>query len=342
MDRVSRALAGKEILVTGATGFLGQPLLEKILWSAPEVERIHVLIRPKRPFGGEVQTPAERLRRELFQSSVFDRLRYRHGEEFERFLEKKLVAVGGDISQERLGMDPAVREDLLHRLDLIINSAAVVSFDAPLDDALELNTRGAGRVAEFAAECDARRARPRVDRLRVRRERPVDPRDDPPRRSPLRRSLSRPRHFAIPTMTSRGSRRSSPACASRANGPEVRRELVEALVQRRRRRGGSREPRREAIENLRDRWIENRLVEEGMKLARERGWNDTYTYTKALGEQMVAAERAATCPWRSSGRRSSSRACPSPLPDGSTGCVWRIPLIAAIGKGRLRSLPLDP
>ncbi|HEU4463903.1 MAG TPA: SDR family oxidoreductase, partial [Gemmatimonadota bacterium] len=153
MDRVSRALAGKEILVTGATGFLGQPLLEKILWSAPEVERIHVLIRPKRPFGGEVQTPAERLRRELFQSSVFDRLRYRYGDDFERFLEEKLVAVGGDISQERLGMDAAVREDLLHRLDLIINSAAVVSFDAPLDDALELNTRGAGRVAEFAADC---------------------------------------------------------------------------------------------------------------------------------------------------------------------------------------------
>ena len=48
-------------------------------------------------------------------------------------------------------MDPAVREDLLHRLGLIINSAAVVSFDAPLDDALELNTRGAGCVAEFAA-----------------------------------------------------------------------------------------------------------------------------------------------------------------------------------------------
>ena len=124
MDRVSRALAGKEILVTGATGFLGQPLLEKILWSAPEVERIHVLIRPKRPFGGEVQTPAERLRRELFQSSVFDRLRYRYGDDFERFLEEKLVAVGGDISQERLGVDPAVREDLLHRRSVAQEIAA--------------------------------------------------------------------------------------------------------------------------------------------------------------------------------------------------------------------------
>src|SRR5918996_1108305 len=154
MDRVARALSGKEILVTGATGFLGQPLLEKILWAAPEVEGIHVLIRPKRPFGGEVQPPAERLRRELFQSSVFDRLRYRYGDDFERFLEEKLVAVGGDISQDRLGMDPVVREELRHRLGLIINSAAVVSFDAPLDDALALNTRGAGRVADFAAECD--------------------------------------------------------------------------------------------------------------------------------------------------------------------------------------------
>ena len=85
VDRVAEFLRGKKLLVTGATGFLGQPLLEKILWSAPDVERIHVLIRPKRPFGGEMLSSAERLEREIFPSSVFDRLRDRHGEEFESY-----------------------------------------------------------------------------------------------------------------------------------------------------------------------------------------------------------------------------------------------------------------
>jgi long-chain acyl-CoA synthetase len=340
MDRVSRALAGKEILVTGATGFLGQPLLEKILWSAPDVERIHVLIRPKRPFGGEVQTPAERLRRELFQSSVFDRLRYRYGDDFERFLEQKLVAVGGDISQDRLGIDPALREELHHRIDLIINSAAVVSFDAPLDDALSLNTRGAGRVADFAAECDAaalihvstayvcgasdqsipetiHHAAPHSEeRFPIRGFR--DPDDDLAR---IEETVARVRE--------------------QGNGPEVRRELVEALVQRRRRRGGSREPRREAIENLRDRWIENRLVEEGMKLARERGWNDTYTYTKALGEQIVLRRRG-TVPLAIVRPAIIESSLSEPSPGWLDGLRMADPLIAAIGKGRLRSLPLDP
>ncbi|HET6618234.1 MAG TPA: SDR family oxidoreductase, partial [Gemmatimonadota bacterium] len=271
MGRVSRALHGKEILVTGATGFLGQPLLEKILWAAPEVERIHVLIRPKRPFGGEVQTPAERLHKELFQSSVFDRLRYRYGDDFERFLEEKLVAVGGDISQPELGIDPVRREELRRRLDLIINSAAVVSFDAPLDDALELNTRGAGRVAAFAAACE-KAALIHVSTAYVcgasdqsipETIHHAAPESDEP--FPARRFSDPDRDLArIEEIVAR--------VREQGNGPEVRRELVEALVQRRRRRGGSREPRREAIENLRDRWIENHLVEEGMKWARERGW----------------------------------------------------------------------
>ncbi len=340
MDRVSRALAGKEILVTGATGFLGQPLLEKILWSAPEVERIHVLIRPKRPFGGEVQTPAERLRRELFQSSVFDRLRYRYGDEFERFLEEKLVAVGGDISQERLGMDPAVREDLLQRLDLIINSAAVVSFDAPLDDALELNTRGAGRVAEFAAACDDA-ALIHVSTAYVCGASDQSIPETIHHAAPDSEDLFPVRGFRDPDEDLARIEAIVASVREQGSSPEVRRVLAVALVQRRRRRGGSREPRRETIENLRGRWIENRLVEEGMKLARERGWNDTYTYTKALGEQMVLRRRGAV-PLAIVRPAIIESSLSEPSPGWLDGLRMADPLIAAIGKGRLRSLPLDP
>jgi long-chain acyl-CoA synthetase len=340
VDRVSRALSGKEILVTGATGFLGQPLLEKILWAAPEVERIHVLIRPKRPFGGEVQSPGERLRRELFQSSVFDRLRYRYGDDFEAFLESKLVAVGGDISQEGLGIDPAVREDLQQRLDLIINSAAVVSFDAPLDDALELNTRGAGRVARFAAECE-HAALIHVSTAYVCGASHESIPETIHHAAPDSAEPFPERAFRDPDLDLQRIEEIIARVREQGNGPEVRRELVEALVLRRKRRGGAREPRRETIENLRGRWIENRLVEEGMKWARERGWNDTYTYTKALGEQMVLRHRGdvALAIVRPAIIESSLL---EPSPGWLDGLRMADPLIAAIGKGRLRSLPLDP
>lgn len=38
----------KSILVTGTTGFLGKVLLEKILYSLPEVNTIYILIRGKK------------------------------------------------------------------------------------------------------------------------------------------------------------------------------------------------------------------------------------------------------------------------------------------------------
>jgi len=40
MNRIKEALENKTIFITGATGFLGQPLVEKILRIAPGVERL--------------------------------------------------------------------------------------------------------------------------------------------------------------------------------------------------------------------------------------------------------------------------------------------------------------
>ena len=53
--------AETRVLVTGATGFLGQSLVEKILWSVPDVRRIYVLIRAQPQLGGRVRLAQERL-----------------------------------------------------------------------------------------------------------------------------------------------------------------------------------------------------------------------------------------------------------------------------------------
>ena len=155
MARIAKFLAGKRILITGATGFLGQPLIEKILWSAPDVGKIYVLIRPKYKFGGRVLDAQKRLEKELYSSTAFTpRLQGRYREGLENFLREKLVAVAGDISKPDLGIQEDELERLKGEIDVIINSAAVVSFDASLDDALELNIFGAGKVAELASGCD--------------------------------------------------------------------------------------------------------------------------------------------------------------------------------------------
>lgn len=39
---------GKTLFITGASGFMGKVLVEKLLYSCPGVTRIYVLMRPKR------------------------------------------------------------------------------------------------------------------------------------------------------------------------------------------------------------------------------------------------------------------------------------------------------
>jgi fatty acyl-CoA reductase len=50
---------GKNIFVTGATGFLGMALIEKLLRACPDVGTIYVLVRPKK--GKEVSARLEEL-----------------------------------------------------------------------------------------------------------------------------------------------------------------------------------------------------------------------------------------------------------------------------------------
>src|SRR5260221_73799 len=59
---IAQSLTGKRIFITGATGFLGRVLVEKLLWSAPEVGKLLLLIRADRERGAE-----ERLRSPCFR-----------------------------------------------------------------------------------------------------------------------------------------------------------------------------------------------------------------------------------------------------------------------------------
>jgi fatty acyl-CoA reductase len=37
---------GRSVFITGATGFMGKVLVEKLLRSCPEIDRLYLLIRP--------------------------------------------------------------------------------------------------------------------------------------------------------------------------------------------------------------------------------------------------------------------------------------------------------
>ncbi|MBA2625514.1 MAG: SDR family oxidoreductase, partial [Acidimicrobiia bacterium] len=141
---IAEALAGRRLLVTGSTGFLGTALVERLLRSVPGCE-LALLVRPGRRSSAE-----QRVRREVLRNDAFDRWRREladRGASFDDEVARRVTVVAGDVGLEGLGLDDAGR-GVLTSCDVVLHSAAAVAFDAPLDSAVEVNLLGPQRVAK--------------------------------------------------------------------------------------------------------------------------------------------------------------------------------------------------
>lgn len=97
---IRQFLNGRTLLITGATGFLGKVLVEKILYEQPDVSHIYLLMQPR----GN-QTAHDRLIEQVIPSDAFARLRDRLGEGYHDFMTSKLTAVEGRLGLPALGID---------------------------------------------------------------------------------------------------------------------------------------------------------------------------------------------------------------------------------------------
>jgi alcohol-forming fatty acyl-CoA reductase len=89
--------AGKTILITGCTGFLGKMLLEKLMRSC-DVRRIYIMIRAKKGM-----TLEGRLEEEIYQSELFQEAFYRDSTLRAR-LQQVVQPIPGDIGAKNLGL----------------------------------------------------------------------------------------------------------------------------------------------------------------------------------------------------------------------------------------------
>ena len=329
--------AGKTVLLTGATGLVGRVLLEKILRDLPDVHRVYVLIRPKAGRSGSTVSAEGRLSQEILGSSAFDPLRQLQGEAFSALAAEKIVAVAGDLSEEHLGLDAPPRQQLQEEVQVIINCAAVVAFDAALGTALELNTLGPLRVLEFARGCkEPIVAHVSTCYVNGTRQGPVgeetlDPTQDMVHEDSYDvdeevRALSR----LIQRMEERSH--------------SIRHRVAFALGARRRRNGRGNTTQQAtalAAERLRQAWVEQWLVKEGMRWSHRRGWNDIYTFTKAMGEQMLMRHRE-DIPLLIFRPSIIESAFESPAPGWLDGLRMLDPLIVAYGRKQLPDFPGNP
>lgn len=48
LSEIQSFYKGKTVFITGGTGFMGKVLIEKLLYSCTDLNKIYILIRPKR------------------------------------------------------------------------------------------------------------------------------------------------------------------------------------------------------------------------------------------------------------------------------------------------------
>ncbi|XP_040063608.1 putative fatty acyl-CoA reductase CG5065 [Ixodes scapularis] len=137
-SEVQRFYQDEVIFVTGATGFIGKVLLEKLLRSCPGIKRIYLLIRPKRDV-----SPAGRLEF-ILRLACFERLR----QEYPSSL-NKLSVVEGDVREEKLGLKSSDYELLASEVSIVFHAAATVRFNDSLRNAVNINMEGTKSVLDL-------------------------------------------------------------------------------------------------------------------------------------------------------------------------------------------------
>ena len=266
--------------MTGATGFLGTALVERLLRSVPGCE-IVALVRP-----GQRLTPAERTRREIVRNDCFDRLRSELGDRFESEIARRLTTIGGNVGRDGLELDEAARA-LLASCDIVIHSAATVSFDAPLDGAVEVNLLGPSRVAETVTDLatEHNRALPHLVTVSTAYVNSGHKGDAAEELITASRWLTDTNWRAEVA----AARRTRADADAESRTPE---HLVRFHKAARAELGAAGTSLLAGkTERLREDWVKDRMVKAGRSRAQALGWPDAYAYTKSLGERALLETR---------------------------------------------------
>lgn len=281
---VDRLFSGARFVVVGGTGFLGKVWLSLILHRFPDVGHIYLVVRPKEGLGVE-----ERFLKKVLTSEVFHPLRERHGDDFDSFISEKVTPIAGDVSLPLCGTTPNLRDAIRGRIAAVVNVAGVVDFAPPLDEALEVNAFGVQNLVALSRDLgDCPVLHTSTCFTAGSRTGPIeelDPREIPfPRAGELEVSDWDPDREIAECMDVIEQARHRAGDAFRQS-----RFLDEAKSNLREKNEPASGPAlEEELERVKRRFVERQLADLGVERAKYWGWPNTYTYTKSIGEQIVA------------------------------------------------------
>jgi HAD superfamily hydrolase (TIGR01490 family) len=316
--RLRHLLGGKKIVMTGVTGFIGEQLLWKILTELPETTPA-VLVRRK----GSASACDRMIA--LVKKPIFNDVRDAAGGARE-LLDSRIEVIEGDLPNV-----PPLPSDL----DIVVHCAGDVSFDPPIDQAFSTNVIGTRALMDRMLEA----VTDSTGKLR-----------------------HGPHYVHISTAYTAGRRRGAIPEAPQAHNINydaeaaagiAMRDLIEAESRTsarlaKLRKDAAREHRQAGFlttaadtERRRIAWVESELVKAGTERARSLGWTDVYTFTKALGERVVAdvGRDIQVSIVRPAIVESSWL---HPYPGWIEGFKMAEPLILAYGRGELPEFPATP
>jgi fatty acyl-CoA reductase len=323
-------LAGKRVAVTGATGFLGTALVERLLRCVPDCEVV-ALVRP-----GQRLTPEARTRREIVRNDCFDRFRTELGVRFEDEINRRLTTIGGDVGRDGLGLDDSARATLAS-CEIVIHSAATVSFDAPLDGAVEVNLLGPSRVADTLTALAAENEQPlphlvTVSTAYVNSGHKGDASEE---------LITASRWLTDTNWRAEVSaaRRTRADADAQSRTPEQLATFHKAARAELGAAGTS--LLADKTERLRVDWVKDRMVKAGRARAQALGWPDAYAYTKSLGERALLETRG-ELPVSFVRPSIVESALREPRPGWIRGFRMAEPVIISYARGLLRQFPGVP
>ncbi|HKE15432.1 MAG TPA: AMP-binding protein [Kofleriaceae bacterium] len=281
----------KNVLLIGSTGFVGKVALSMLLRRYPNLGRVYVLVRP-----GAGATPEDRFFDKVVPSPAFDPVREMWRDGTRSFLREKVVPVDGDVGRPLCNFTDAVFDRFAADggLDVIVNSAGLVTFTPSLESAIRINTLGAMHALEVARRAGAGLVHVSTCYVAGRRDGEVWEDEPvvgyfPKKEDGARRRGVRWGDFDAAAELS-DCQRVIEDVKNRANDrvhiSEFRERAARLL------RGQGRDPDDEgslrlAVARERKLWVHERLTRLGLERAEHWGWTNTYTYTKSLGEQLV-------------------------------------------------------
>ncbi|GAB0100269.1 hypothetical protein DMENIID0001_162820 [Sergentomyia squamirostris] len=128
--------AGRNVLLTGGTGFVGMALTEGLLSASEKIGRIYVIVREKRGL-----SPAERVTK-LLTNEIFNHVPAE--------AKAKVIPLVGDLTAPNFGLREDILVEIRHKVSVFYHNAGLIKFNRSVKEAIDMNLLTTQRAIDLA------------------------------------------------------------------------------------------------------------------------------------------------------------------------------------------------